>query len=161
MIVCNSTPLIYLAKLNKLDLLRKLFLEVTIPKAVYEEVVVIGNEKNYIDAKIVEKAVNEGWLSIRETGTLDLLKDIGIHKGELESISLAKNIKADILLDQTHARYAAEMAGLKPHGTLYVLLLSLSKKLITYDEYLELLEQSPEADEVHYVPYIATILASF
>ena len=114
MIVCNSTPLIYLAKLNKLDLLRKLFLEVTIPKAVYEEVVVIGNEKNYIDAKIVEKAVNEGWLSIRETGTLDLLKDIGIHKGELESISLAKNIKADILLDQTHARYAAEMAGLKP-----------------------------------------------
>ena len=41
MIVSNSTTLIYLGKLNKLDLLRKLFSKVIIPEAVFEEVVVI------------------------------------------------------------------------------------------------------------------------
>jgi len=37
--VVNSSPLIFLAKIGKLDLLNKLFDEVIIPKAVYEEVV--------------------------------------------------------------------------------------------------------------------------
>jgi len=141
MIVCNSTVLIYLAKLNKLDLLRKLFGKVIIPNAVYGEVVVVGKEKNYVDAKLVEKAINDEWILVKETKVLELLENVGIDRGELESISLANNLKEGILLDQTHARYAAEMVGLKPHGTLYVLFLSLSKKLITYDEYLELLEK--------------------
>ncbi len=38
--VVNSSPLIFLAKINRLDLLNKLFDEVIIPKAVYEEALI-------------------------------------------------------------------------------------------------------------------------
>jgi len=41
--VCNATPLIALARIGRLDLLRLAFEQVVIPKAVYEQVVVKGN----------------------------------------------------------------------------------------------------------------------
>ena len=41
-VLCNSGPLIALGKLNRLDLLAVLYSEVTIPRAVYDEVVVQG-----------------------------------------------------------------------------------------------------------------------
>lgn len=141
MIVSNSTSLIYLAKLNKLNLLKKLFKKVLIPKAVYDEVVLVGKKKNYVDAKLVENAINDGWIVVKQTKILEFLSNVGIDKGELESISLAKNLKMNILLDQTHARYASELVDLKPRGTIFVLLLALSKKYISYDEYLNSLEQ--------------------
>lgn len=40
--VVNATPLIALAILDRLDLLRQLFTEVVVPTAVYEEVVARG-----------------------------------------------------------------------------------------------------------------------
>jgi predicted nucleic acid-binding protein len=70
-------------------------------------------------------------------GRLHLLKDfktkkvqmredmeaLGIDKGEAEVIFLAVELNSDeILVDQTHARLAATVFGLKPRGTIYVLL---------------------------------------
>ncbi len=40
--VSNSTPLIALSKIGKIELLREYFGQIYIPKAVYEEVVVNG-----------------------------------------------------------------------------------------------------------------------
>jgi predicted nucleic acid-binding protein len=41
-VVCDSTPLIYLAALGKFDLLQTLYRHVSIPTAVYDEVVIQG-----------------------------------------------------------------------------------------------------------------------
>ena len=41
-VICNSTPLIYLAAIGKFDILKALFGRITIPLAVYHEVVVQG-----------------------------------------------------------------------------------------------------------------------
>jgi len=44
-VVSNASPLIYLAKLGKIELLHELFGQVVIPPAVYQEVVVLGTNK--------------------------------------------------------------------------------------------------------------------
>ncbi|MDO8634310.1 MAG: DUF3368 domain-containing protein [archaeon] len=141
MIVSNSTTLIYLGKLNKLGLLKKFFKKVSIPKAVFEEVVVAGKKENHIDAMLVEEAVREGWIVVEECEVLPQLNEFGIDRGELEAISLSLALKAPVLLDQTHARIAAKAVGLKPRGTLFVLLKALKENDLSFDGFLDSLEQ--------------------
>ena len=56
--VANSTPLIYLAALGDLELIHVMFGHVTIPEAVYREVVIDGQGKPGADA--VAQAVKFG-----------------------------------------------------------------------------------------------------
>jgi len=140
MIVSNSTPLIYLAKIGKLFLLRDFFKEVLIPEEVQKEVIDRGKEENCPDAFIVEKALREGWIKVEKVSVIKELQEFGIDLGEAEAISLALKSKSEILVDQTHARIAAKALGLKPRGTIHVLLRALKKGKLTYDEYLSSLE---------------------
>jgi hypothetical protein len=43
LVISNSSPLVYLAALGDFELLRKLFVEIAIPPAVFDEVVVRGS----------------------------------------------------------------------------------------------------------------------
>ena len=139
--IANSTPLIYLAKLGKIDLLKLLFSKIYIPEAVKQEVVDQGKAHHEPDALIVEQAIQEGWIIVRKTETLPILYQMGIDQGELEAISLAIAMKRkEVLLDQTHARVAAELLGLTPRGTLFVLLRALKENKINLKEYRSLLE---------------------
>lgn len=154
MIVSNSTVLIYLAKIGKLSLLKKLFKQVIIPAEVFTEVVTIGKEHLHPDAFVIEAAVEDGWIEVKEIETLRELEEFGIDSGEAEAISLAKSLGIPVLLDQTHARIAAKALGLKPRGTIFVLLAALQKKLFTYEEYQDSLEELVKAgfrmsDEVY------------
>ena len=58
----NST----LAKINKLNLLKTLVNQVLISKAVFQEVVIEGKRLAENDAYRVEKAINPGWLKVKE-----------------------------------------------------------------------------------------------
>ena len=136
MIVSNSTVLIHLSKIDKLFLLKELFKVVLIPEEVKKEVVEQGKKHNHIDAIDVENAVNEGWIKVEKIQIEPMLKDIGIDKGEAEAISLADKKKLSLLVDQDHARDAASLLGIKPKGTIFVLLLALKKKLLSYDNYM-------------------------
>lgn len=141
MIVSNATPLIYLAKLGRLALLKDFFREVIIPEEVKREVVDQGKEQNSIDAFVVEEAIKEGWIKIKKVQIREDIEALGIDKGEAEAIILAVELSSDdILVDQTHARLAATIFGLKPKGTIYVLLRALKEDLFDYDDYLKLLE---------------------
>jgi predicted nucleic acid-binding protein len=140
MIVSNSTVLIYLAKIGKIGLLKKLFKKILIPTEVFNEVVIKGKELQHFDALIVEKAVEEGWIEVKDITANDELESFGIDPGEAQAISLAKTLGVPVLLDQTHARIAARALGLKPRGTIFVLAAAMRKKLLTYEEYLDSLE---------------------
>ncbi len=65
-IVSNATPLIYLAKADKLILLQRVIKNVLIPEAVFQEVVAEGKRLGEKDAFRVEKAIAEGWLEVKE-----------------------------------------------------------------------------------------------
>ncbi|MFQ6136117.1 MAG: DUF3368 domain-containing protein [Candidatus Hydrothermarchaeales archaeon] len=141
MIVSDSTPLIYLAKIGRLHLLREFFDEVYIPDEVFKESVERGREEKYTDAIVIEEAVKGGWVKIQRVGKIEKLKEFGIDEGEAETISLALALGSrEVLLDQGHARLAAQVMGLRPRGTIFVLLKALVNEIITYDDYLKDLE---------------------
>jgi predicted nucleic acid-binding protein len=108
-VVANSSPLIYLAALSDFHFLRDLFGMITIPPAVYHEVVEQGggfpvksNVEVALDNWIVIKAVQnrQGLEEICETASLDI--------GEVEAIMLAQECQAERLLldDQRAVDYA-------------------------------------------------------
>lgn len=53
-VVVNSTPIISLSIINELDLLSKIYKEIYVPQAVYDEVSVTGKLK--IGARLLKKA---------------------------------------------------------------------------------------------------------
>ncbi len=138
--VSNSTPLIYLAKIGKLDLLKVLFGEILIPKEVWNEVVEKGKSLGRKDAYIVENAVARGWIKVVAADTFEI--PIELDKGEEEALSLAKQLNLDIvLIDEVSARSAARLLGLTPRGTIFVLLMALKQRKIEFDGFLQALDE--------------------
>jgi len=139
-IVSNATPLIYLAKVNKLDILKILFAEVFIPQEVKNEVVDRGKLLGKKDAYLVEKAISEGWLKVLTTNIV--VVPIELDPGEIATLSLAKQLGLkEVLLDESAARAAARLMGLTPRGTIFILLKALQKEEIDQEEFLEVLNQ--------------------
>ena len=139
-IVSNATPLIYLAKAGILEVLHSLFDVILIPEAVYEEVVIKGKRSGQRDAFLIEKAVQEAWIlqrSIQQTRPVS----VTLHPGELEVISLALEAGIEtVLMDDAKARTAAELAGLNPRGTVWVMLEAVKNDLLSFDAFLQVLE---------------------
>ena len=81
--------------LGKLYILRELFGEIIIPKAVWNEVVVKGKEKP--GAEEVEKAEWIKFKEVRGKLSVEVLKG-EIEIGESEAIILAKELNADLLI---------------------------------------------------------------
>lgn len=139
-IVSNATPLIYLAKIGRIDLLKKIFGEVFIPQEVKIEVVDKGKQLGQKDSYTVEAAITDGWLKVLNT---ELVKvPIKLEPGEVATLSLAKSLGLkEVLVDEVSARTAARLLNLKPRGTIFVLLKALEKKEINLNEFLEILNQ--------------------
>ncbi|MBE8540544.1 DUF3368 domain-containing protein, partial [Geoglobus acetivorans] len=137
MIVSNATPLIYLAKAGKLHLL-KIFGEVVIPEEVKIEVVDRGKALEKADAYVIEKAINEGWIRVMKAEMVNLALEL--HPGEKAVLSLAKHLGVkEVLVDEKPARFAAKLLGLKPRGTVFVLLRALQEGMLDFDGFLDIL----------------------
>lgn len=129
MIISNSSPLINLAAINKLDLLPKLYAEIIIPDAVWKEVVIDGKGQPGSDAVKTAK-----WIKREPVADLALVAALmlTIDRGEAEAITLAKEKRAEILIiDERFARDIAHTIGLNYIGTLGVLREAKSKGLIS------------------------------
>ena len=118
--VVDSSPLIFLAKLNRLDLLRKEAEEIFVPPAVLAE---IAWQED--DAKRQIEKARRTWLEVRPVRDVRLSavlkRELG--DGEAEAIALAlETDAARIVLDDLDARRLADRLGLRPVGTLGLLL---------------------------------------
>lgn len=138
MSVSNATPLIYMARLGRLHLLEEIFSRIQIPPEVKIETVDRGKSKGYSDAYVIEYALNEGWVVTdpltRENWRRSeaLAQMTGIDEGEAQAIILAKQKDQElILIDQTNAREVARQLGLRPRGTISIILTAARRKLIT------------------------------
>ncbi|MHB1276746.1 MAG: DUF3368 domain-containing protein [Candidatus Humimicrobiaceae bacterium] len=144
-IVSDATPLIYLAKLKKLDLLKSLYSKIIISQEVKIEIVDEGKKIKEPDAFLIEKEIEYGFIKVKKAGRL-IKTTLELELGELSTLSLAKELKIDeVLIDETLAHTAAKMAGLIPKGTIYVLLKNLKLKKITFNDFLSILNELIES----------------
>jgi len=139
-IVSNASPLIYLAKVGRMGLLRKAFGEVFIPDEVKVEVVDRGKELGEGDAYAIERAINEGWLKVSSAEPMEI--PIRLESGEAAVLSLAKKLGLrEVLVDEVSARTAARLLDLTPRGTVFVLLRALERREVDLNEFLDLLSK--------------------
>lgn len=121
-VVSDSSPLICLARLGRLDLLRRLFDAVFIPSAVWQEVAIDGGDRE--EALQVKEAAQDGWLQVECPGGVSEDSEAtlaGLDIGEREAIALALEKGATLIMDEAAGRAAAQRLGLRCTGTLGVL----------------------------------------
>ena len=123
-LIVDTSPLISLIVINKLNLLKELFPEFNLPNAVWEELEAHNQLKLYKkELDFLKQYVNK---SISSPITIP-----GIDKGETEAIQLYIELNANVLLiDDKKARSIAELMDIKCIGTIALLTLAKRKKLI-------------------------------
>jgi uncharacterized protein len=124
-VISNSTPLIALAKINQLQLLKEYFGGILIPEEVYDEVVRRGSGL----AGASEIAACD-WIT-RTQVTNRLAVDalcISLDRGEAEAIVLASEKNGLLIIDDGEGRKAARQLGLKITGTIGILLLASKER---------------------------------
>ena len=149
MIVSNAGPLIHLARISKLKLLKALFGEVVIPYAVKEEVVERGKEKGKADAFLIEEGLKEGWIvTVEDVDMEEIAERAGIEEAEAIAIMHARRKRCPVLLDDLAARRFAIGLGLEVVGSVGVLIKSAKEYKISKEEALDSLEKLAKARKV-------------
>ncbi|MGD9101305.1 MAG: DUF3368 domain-containing protein, partial [Anaerolineae bacterium] len=100
--IVNATPLIALALLERLDLLRQMFDEVIVPTAVYEEVAVEGTGRP--GAAAIAQA---DWLQVASPDAVPTIEPmlLGLDAGEMQVLLLARERQPDwVLIDERLGR---------------------------------------------------------
>ena len=125
-VVMNASPIILLHKINRLDLLNKLFECVLIPEAVVQEI----NAVNSLDEPTILS--NISYECIKVTNRAAVISLLGrLHLGEVEVMvgALEQGI-ATVVLDDFSARNKAKQLGLSVTGTLGVIVKAKNSNLI-------------------------------
>jgi hypothetical protein len=125
-IICSTTPILSLIKINKLDLLQQLYGQIIIPNAVYKEVEEGKFSNHYQDLKTIN------WIKIETLNKNLQLPNFGLDAGEEEVIQLALQINADfVIIDETLGRKIALQNNIRLTGTIGLLLKAKEKNLIS------------------------------
>ena len=144
-VTSNTSPLIALAKIRRLQLLKDLYGTVVMPPFVKVECIDNGKEIGAPDAYEIEKAVQEGWI---KSATLDrkwktrvnnLMQRAPIGQGEAEALIIAREKGIPVVLDDADARALARALGIEHVGTLMVPYEAVIKGLIRYDALVSIL----------------------
>ena len=126
--VSNTTPILSLYKIGQLHLLRVLFGQVYVPMAVYNEIAVLGKGKQGHD--VLDTIDYICMRKIQNILAANLLRP-HLDYGEAESIVLARELGADVLLlDEKKARKVANANSQPVIGTIGILQAAKDKGLI-------------------------------
>lgn len=132
--ISDATALICLSKINNLDILKKAYSAVIIPPAVKNEVL-LEEKEGYSSIK---NAIESGWIKVIEPKESIAL---GLGAGENQAISLAKEKKDKIILDDALAIKAANAFGISIVRTTTVIFIALNKKIINKKQAISLLNR--------------------
>ena len=128
-VILNSTPIIALSSIDRLDLLEKLYGTVIIPTAVKDEIGAKSGSKAQ-----AQLATFDTWIQTKsiENVTQKQTFKTQLHDGEVEVMILGQELNADLLIiDDYMAREYAKYLGFKVIGTVGVILAAKSRALIT------------------------------
>jgi len=139
-VTSNADPLIHLARIGRLNLLKEIFNEIIIPRAVKVEVIDRGKEKGKPDAFLID-GVN--WIKVVDdpVNAGQLAEKVGIHLGEACAILLAKSLNVPVLLDDSDARKFALGLGLEVVGSVGIIIKAVRLGLVSREDGLKDLEK--------------------
>ncbi len=121
-VVSNTSPLLNLALIGRLDLLPDQFGAVFIPPAVHAE---LRPESRSADAALVRRALADGWLKVAKVADTNLVRILqaDLDPGESEAIALALQMGfGRVLMDEHEGRERAKALGLRPLGVIGILM---------------------------------------
>lgn len=137
-IIADSSALVALAICQAHTLLDKLFDQVRVPQAVYDEILVEGKPggellRSYLTGKVISVDLTTIVINAGKLG-----------RGELEAMALYKQLRADFLLiDDKRARKVAQLNNIEITGSQGILVLAKQKGIIrAVRPFLEKLRQS-------------------
>ena len=117
-IISNTTPIISLLKIGKLNLLKELYGKIIIPFAVYQEI------EEGIDKPYYHDLTEIDWIEIVKINNPKSREYfLDLDKGEAEVLILSKEQNADlVIIDEIMRRRYAKQLELSLTGTIGVLL---------------------------------------
>ena len=145
MIVVDATVLFNLARANRMNLLKNLHGQITIPSQVHEEILK-GIAAGYDFLEEADKIVEANWVKLamleneRERTLFRSLLDV-VGYGEAAGIAIAKERDLVFFSDDRKARRVAQDQGVKISGTLGMLGLAVGEEKLSIGEADEVLSK--------------------
>jgi predicted nucleic acid-binding protein len=125
-VVSNTTPILSLLKIGKLDLLKALYGTISIPQAVYRELMAGKDKEFYTDLSKID------WIKTGKIHSENArLYLFDLDDGEAETLILAQEQQADlVIIDEKCGRRYAKQMNIPITGTIGILLKAKEKGLI-------------------------------
>ncbi len=124
-VVADTTPLLYLSRIGRLDIVHAVHAEVVVPVTVWNELVALRPA-----ARGVEDLRAAPWIRVKddaEQAGIDAALAAALDRGEAAAIVLAELLHADtLLIDERKGRDVARRRGLRIQGTLGLLVVAKS-----------------------------------
>ena len=127
MVIADTGPLIALARIGQLDLLRRLYGRVVVPSAVHTELAIDSNRPG---AKVLAGVFAAGWIAVDSVTDSSVRSELDqlLGPGEAEAIALAEQEDTRFLLiDDARGRRTARARGIPVVGVAGVLLAAKSR----------------------------------
>ena len=147
-VVCDASPLIYFAKLNRLSLLSATLGPIAVPPAVIHETVNAGGRRHRPDAKRIQQALATLSLIPLELTPSEAQEARQLHQmfplglGECEVIACASHRQMKALLhDKKAQKIAAEDYKIETISPTGVLFLALLRRQMTLQDFKTTLRQ--------------------
>lgn len=132
--------MISLLKIDRIDLLEKLFGQVLIPQAVFDELT--ADERFKLEADQIRQKQFIKVSAVKNPESASILKRAtGLDQGESEAIILTDELNADVLLmDETKGRAVSYQMGFKIMETIGILMAAYEENELTADEVKQCVE---------------------
>ena len=126
-VIADTGPLIALARVGEIDLLRRLYGRVVVPPAVHTELAIDSNRPG---AKVLACVFDAGWIVVETVADASARRELDqlLGPGEAEAIALAEQEETRFLLiDDARGRRTARSRGIPVVGVAGVLLVAKSR----------------------------------
>ncbi|WP_336001098.1 DUF3368 domain-containing protein [Halorientalis halophila] len=136
--VFDATPLIYLAKVERLTLVEHLDESCVIPEGVYEEVVATGIEAGYPDARRIERSVDAHHFEVVTVESTSLgtrlQRNSNLSDADVAVLACAAANDGVAVMDETYGRDVAAAEGITTRGTAFLVLKLTKQGAIDVDD---------------------------
>lgn len=148
-LVFDATPLIYLGKIDRLDVVMDLDRRLVIPGRVYKEVVGEGMKHGYADAKRVNALVRDGTIE-QQTFERDerfdqLVQSTPLSPADVAALLLADELGGIAVMDEGYGRTIAETEGVETRGTVYLVLSQVKDGELEAEDAREIIDEMVDA----------------